>query len=73
MINVQDLNVWMPGTFRDRLMAKFSPAYKEKTQTKILHNINAILPPGCLIAILGTSGSGMKFLFNITFWIKQNN
>ena len=48
----------MPGTFRDRVLSMFMKDHKEKTQKQILYNINAILPPGSLIAILGTSGSG---------------
>ena len=57
-ISIEDLCVSMPGSFTDRLVSKISQTRKINSRVSILHHISAVIPPGSLVAILGTSGSG---------------
>lgn len=59
LIEIKNLRVTMPGTSMDRFLGKFSSSRKAKSQATILKGIDALIPPGCLVAILGTSGSGL--------------
>ena len=71
VIRIKDLSVYLPLTFSQRLAnfmlkvrGKKGKEEEEERGGQILYSINAVIPPGKLVAILGTSGSGKTTLLN---------
>lgn len=56
----------MPGSMLDRFVGKFSETRKINSRITIIRKINAVIPPGKLVAILGTSGSGNNIIFIVS-------